>query len=553
MRRREFLQGLSTLGLAATAGGCAAPNDEPMESLEAAQTSGLPDTAFDPEVILPFYDDDPLRLPTGVRRKVLVVGGGLAGLSASLELAERGYEVFVREAAPVLGGRLSTRTERLRTGTFRVEHGLHMWFHQYYNSFDVFERLGIRERFAPFEEVYFKFRNYLPELLKTEGPYPLNLLGILRRSPNMNLMSAVNTFGAIGDIIFYNHATNWQRFDDETFESWGARTRVDRKFWDILMYPASSVTLNDPKRISAAEMLQFMHLYFIGHPKAFRRVVTKEDHGTSVIDPWADRLRRLGVKIATSAPVNGLRFSGARAVGEVGSSESYDHVVLASDIPGLKAILGRSVGTDAAGADALTRLRTLTSRLAVAPHYAVLRAWFDKPTAPRPQNQAVIESSQYRPINLVALFHMLESESRDWATRAGGSVIEFHLYTTPELRGLGADEVWRRIRPVALELLPELADARPLDFSLGSYDNFTSFETGQGKTRPRSNSPKLEAGIANLALAGDWVQTLYPSSLMERAVATGREAANHVLRSDRVREASLRVAKVHGPGVIPRF
>ena len=38
---------------------------------------------------------DPARLPAGVRRKVLVVGGGLAGLSAALELAERGYEVDV--------------------------------------------------------------------------------------------------------------------------------------------------------------------------------------------------------------------------------------------------------------------------------------------------------------------------------------------------------------------------------------------------------------------------------------------------------------------------
>ena len=44
----------------------------------------------DPFIIMPLYDQDPLTLE-GRERSILVVGGGLAGLSAALELAERGY------------------------------------------------------------------------------------------------------------------------------------------------------------------------------------------------------------------------------------------------------------------------------------------------------------------------------------------------------------------------------------------------------------------------------------------------------------------------------
>jgi len=40
--------------------------------------------------------------------KVSVVGGGLAGLSAALELADAGHEVTLYEARPTLGGAVQT-------------------------------------------------------------------------------------------------------------------------------------------------------------------------------------------------------------------------------------------------------------------------------------------------------------------------------------------------------------------------------------------------------------------------------------------------------------
>ena len=45
-------------------------------------------------------------------KKVAVVGGGLAGLAAALELADRGHEVELHEARPTLGGAVQTLPER---------------------------------------------------------------------------------------------------------------------------------------------------------------------------------------------------------------------------------------------------------------------------------------------------------------------------------------------------------------------------------------------------------------------------------------------------------
>jgi isorenieratene synthase len=55
----------------------------------------------------------------------LFVGGGLAGLSAALELSERGYMVTIKEKFEI-GGKLHSRpVEIFPNKTFQIEHGFH--------------------------------------------------------------------------------------------------------------------------------------------------------------------------------------------------------------------------------------------------------------------------------------------------------------------------------------------------------------------------------------------------------------------------------------------
>lgn len=548
------LSGLAASGLA----GCKsrAYNEESSQKGLFGKGDRAGDSEFDAITIHPSNALAPTRLPAGVKRTVLVVGGGIAGLSAALELAERGYSVRVREAAPYLGGRLHTRQEKLPTGTFRVEHGLHMWFHQYYNFYDILgrDRLNVLDKyFEDFKEVFFLFEDYKPELLKSEGPYPFNLLGIVLNSPNMNLLTAAGAAGALPDLLGFNYSSIYRKYDNITFPDYVRKRMVNKDFYKIIMEPAASVTLNDPQKVSAAEMLVFTNLYFLGHPRAFHRKVTKVDHGTAVIDPWAARIRSLGGEIRVSAPVKGLVVENGRAVGCVGESERYDQVVLACDVPGAQAVLRGSQAKDKQSDEALGTLRDAVDKMRVAPPYRVLRVWFDKPTDPkRPSNQACIETPQFLPIHLVGLFHMLEAESAEWAKRTNGSIVEYHLYNTPDLAGLSEEQVWKRIERLAMKITPELEGAKPLAYSMGSYQNFTSLEVGQASIRPEHDSARA-VGLSNVGLAGDWIHTSFPSALMERAVSTGRECANQILVEDNVRKVPLRVARDRGPGLFPKF
>ena len=499
--------------------------------------------------VAPRNPDAPRRLARDGDRSALVVGGGLAGLSAALELAERGYRVELREAAPELGGRLATRQLDPGLGrTFRVEHGLHMWFDNYRTFADVRARLGIDHFFRPYDAVDFVFRDHRPERLEsTPKVFPLNLAGIIERSPNLTWDDIGGSFGILPDLLQFQLAGLYERLDDTTFLQWIENSGVTPTFRDVVFLPAAHVTLNRVADLSAAEMLLFQHLYFTSQPFAFDREVTTVDHGTAVIDPWAARLRSLGVTISTAAPVPGFRIEGDRVTGIVGEEGRPDWVVLAADVPGVQAVLAGSVVQGSTGSPGLDALRSRVDGLAVAPPYRILRVWFDRPLhASRPQ---VIETPQYDPVALICQFHQLEDESREWAASAGGSVIEFHLYAVDEpLAEVADDALWAAIRPVVLEVVPELAGAGVLGQTVGNHRNFTSFATGQARHRPFTDTAS-RSGLANLFLAGDWVASSVPSALMERAVLTGRLAANECLVSDQVREAGYSHVTPLGPAL----
>src|SRR3954453_14628170 len=80
------------------------------------------------------------RVPAGT--DAVVIGGGVAGVSAAVVLAERGVRVTLLEAADHLGGRLGAWPEVLPDGSGQVvEHGFHAFFRHYYTWRAVLGRI----------------------------------------------------------------------------------------------------------------------------------------------------------------------------------------------------------------------------------------------------------------------------------------------------------------------------------------------------------------------------------------------------------------------------
>ena len=79
----------------------------------------------------------------GEKKKVAIIGGGLAGLSTARYLVDAGHEPVLYEARDVLGGKVSAWKDK--DGDW-VETGLHIFFGAYPNMMNLFKELDIEDR-----------------------------------------------------------------------------------------------------------------------------------------------------------------------------------------------------------------------------------------------------------------------------------------------------------------------------------------------------------------------------------------------------------------------
>lgn len=73
-------------------------------------------------------------------KSVTVIGGGLAGLSSAVFLAEKGFNVSIYEAAPKFGGRVYSFFDKING--LKIDNGQHILASWYLNTFDYLKIIG---------------------------------------------------------------------------------------------------------------------------------------------------------------------------------------------------------------------------------------------------------------------------------------------------------------------------------------------------------------------------------------------------------------------------
>ncbi|MFT3927192.1 MAG: FAD-dependent oxidoreductase [Myxococcales bacterium] len=451
--------------------------------------------------------------------RAVVVGGGLAGVSAALSLAERGVTTTLLEAGGVLGGRVSAWDDQLATGErFQMGRGFHAFFRQYYNLRNLLKRLDPElHMLTPMTDYPVHGRGgAVQTFVGIPNQPPFNLIELTRRTPYLKLrdLLRVNVREALA-MVAYDGATTYARYDHLSARDYLDSLRFPPQARAMLFNVFAHSFFNAEEEMSAAELLMMFHFYFTGSGEGLVFDVLNQPFSTGLWQPLARELAALRVDVRTHAEVLRVSPRGAGYVVEcAGEQLETDQLVLALSVPALKALVERSPELSHAG------FRRSVQSLETTRPFVVWRRWIDRRA--RAERHGFVGTNELGHIDNISLFERFEDQSHDWAERHGGSVVEIHAYAVePDFEESALrDELWQ----ATLALYPEFAGARVFDERWLVREDCPAFAPGSHAQRPTPNTP-----LRGLTLAGDFVKLPMPSALMERATAAGMLAANHLL------------------------
>ncbi|MGM3306823.1 FAD-dependent oxidoreductase [Anabaena sp. WFMT] len=257
------------------------------------------------------FQPDTLNLPKSLNtnKSVVVIGGGLAGLACAYELVQRGFAVTLLEKSPQLGGKIASWQIKAAGETFMMEHGFHGFFPQYYNLNDVVSELGVKDNFQSlnYYSVVYRGSQYQPEIFRpSSSAFPWNIIDLAIASPNrlkwgINL-TKIKHLQVFQAITGFQREKNYRRFDHISVADW-VKTEFPQGLYDLYFLPFAKSSLNAPDTMSVGELMQFFHFYFFGNPEGLAFNGTKDDMGTSLVQPIAQVIQQQG-KIITGATVS---------------------------------------------------------------------------------------------------------------------------------------------------------------------------------------------------------------------------------------------------------
>ena len=435
--------------------------------------------------------------------RVGIIGAGLAGLAAGVELADRGHQVEVLERRPWAGGATySFRDEQ--TGD-EIDNGQHV-FMQCTTAYAAFlERLGtlgLTRRQQRLSVPVFDEAGQRSDLRAANLPFGLHLAPSLLRYRHLGWRQKAQIVRAFLAIRRLRREER-ERLEGLTFAQWlrerGQTNDTVRDFWDFLVIP----TLNcRADQASASQALFVIEEGFQRSPVAAALGVAAVGLSELHVDPAVRAIEERGGTVSTRTPIERIEVAAGRAEALVlrdGERREFDACVSALAPWRLLPLLP----DDVRGEGALGAL----ARFEPAPILNV-HLWFDRPVAGFDFAAFVRSEVQW-------VFNRSRAGGEDEAQRQH---LVISISAPGELFALGNEALRERLLPQLRAALPAARGAELLHWRVVKEPEAT-FVPSAGLERPGPRTP-----LANLFLAGAYTDTGWPAT-MESAVRSGLAAA----------------------------
>jgi squalene-associated FAD-dependent desaturase len=464
-------------------------------------------------------------------REVVVIGGGLAGITAATALRDAGLGVTVLESRPRLGGAASSYAR----GSMTIDNGQHVFLRCCTAYQELLARLGmtgsvtIQDRF----DVTVLSQAGPARLRRTSLPSPLHFAGALAGYSLLSVPERARVARAALAFRFadpHSAALDRVRLGD-WLAARGQGERARRRLWDLFVVSALNVAGDDASLQLAATVIKTA---LLGAKDAadigMAKVPLGEIHATaaaSLLDRLGVRVR-LGSRVATMERLASGGFRLGLAHGELaaggregaadGGAMLADGVVLA--VPPAQA-----------------------ARLAGRAGFPRAPAWADLGYSPI-VNVHVIYDRRVTGLPFAAAVDSPVQWVFDKTRPAGllsGQYLAVSLSAADTFVDTPAAALREVFVPALEQLFPAAAGAGITDFFV-TRERQATFrqEPGSGALRPGAITP-----VPGLTLAGAWTDTGWPDT-MEGAVRSGHLAAQALIGELASRPAA-RASSALGP------
>jgi zeta-carotene desaturase len=418
--------------------------------------------------------------------KVLIAGGGLAGLAAAAALGRDGWEVDLFEARPFLGGRATSYA--VPSGGEEVAETIdncqHVLLRCCINLLDFYQRLGVRDRIKFYREFFFiEPGGHISVLRRGRLPAPLHFT---ESFVGMHCLSFADKMGIGKALLALRRERNRRKdLDRISMLDWLLQKRqtahaIDR-FWRQVLVSAVNEDLD---RMAAIHGFQVFWLGFLASADGYEMGVPNVPLGDLYT---ADAWQRMGnVRMHFRAPVERIDGDGFVVGGERLTADRYVCALPFERMEG--------VGLPA-------------PKLEHSPITGI-HLWFDREITTLPHATLLDRTMQW-------MFN-----------KDGGRYLQLVVSASRDLTPLSRKEIIDIAVGDLRLFFPRVREAKVVKAHVVKEQRATFAAAPETEClRPGAATP-----FPNLFIAGDWTRTNWPAT-MEGAVRSGYIAAEAVGKS----------------------
>jgi len=284
--------------------------------------------------------------------RVAIVGAGLAGLAAAVDLVDAGHQVDLYEARPFMGGKVGSWED---PDGNHIEMGLHVFFFNYANLFALMRKVGAIDNLLPKDHTHL-FVNKGGDLRELDFRFPIgapfNGLKAFFTTPQLDWIDKLRNALALGTspivlgLVNYEAAMKVIRdLDRISFQDWfvghGGSPRSIERMWNPIAYALGFI---DCEAISARCMLTIF-MMFASKTEASKLNLLKGSPHRWLTGPILDYIQQRGAKLHLRHRVSEVHFEGTLVTGlSLGTPDGdirieADAYLAACDVPGIQRLL----------------------------------------------------------------------------------------------------------------------------------------------------------------------------------------------------------------------